>query len=159
MDPDEIAARRERLMDGLRAFGASYAAITRRFAAHLGLGSTDATALVEILVAEDEGRPITPARLGTRIGLTSGATTNLLNRIEAAGYVERHRDQADRRRVTVRSGPGIGGPARAFFGDLLVGELDPMLARYPREHLVTVEAFLDDLRTTMNAALARPDPR
>ena len=60
--------------------------------------------------------------------------------------------------MTVRSGPGIGRPARAFFGGLLDGELDPMLARYPREHLATVEAFLDDLGVAMAAALARPDP-
>lgn len=153
-DPEEVAAHRERLLDGLRAFGASYAELTRRFAAHLGLRSSEASALVEILIAEDKGTPLTPARLADRVGLTSGAMTNLLHRLEAAGHVERRRDQVDRRRVTLRCSPRLWGPAQAFFGGMLIERFDAMVAQYPEPSLAEIETFLGHLRTTMDAVLA-----
>ena len=150
----DVAAHREQLMDGLRAFGASYAELTRRFAGHLGLRSTEASALVEILVAEDKRAPITPGRLADRVGLSSGAMTNLLHRLEAAGHVERRRDQTDRRRVTLRSGPQLYAPAQEFFGGMLVERLDAMVGQYPEDRLQEFEAFLAHLRATMDAVLA-----
>ncbi|MFD8935776.1 hypothetical protein ACFV0R_11000 [Streptomyces sp. NPDC059578] len=49
----DLEEQRDRLMEGLRAFGANYTEFTRRFASWLGLHSTDAAALAEILYAED----------------------------------------------------------------------------------------------------------
>ena len=86
-DADRLERRLDRVLTGLRSFGADYAEFTRRFAASLGLHTTDAAALVEILYAEDRGTPLSPARLAERIGLSSGATTALLNRLETAGYM------------------------------------------------------------------------
>ncbi len=100
----------------------------------LGLHSTDAAALAEILYAEDKGTPMTPARPGERISLTSGATTTLLNRLERAEHVVRTRERTDRRVVTLRSSPRIVGPAREFFAPL--GDaLDAMLSQYSPELL------------------------
>ena len=66
-ESDGLGDQRDRLMDGLRAFGANYTEFTRRFAGFLGLHSTDAAALAEILYAEDKGTPLSPARLSERI--------------------------------------------------------------------------------------------
>ena len=151
----------DRLLDGLRGFGAHYTELTRRFATHLGVHSTDAAALTEILYAEDQGTPLSPARLGERISLTSGATTALLNRLEQAGLVARTREHTDRRIVTLRSGPDVRGPGEDFFGPL-AAHLTAMLAHYSEEQLTRFEAFLDHLDTTMAAVLAEqeaPPPR
>lgn len=43
--------------------------------------------------------PLGPTDLAGRLGLSPGATTELLDRLERAGHVVRERDQADRRRV------------------------------------------------------------
>lgn len=144
--------RRGRLLFGLRVYGALYTELTRRFAAHLGLHATDAAALTEILYAEDQGTPTTPARLAARIGLTSGATTTLINRLERDGHVVRSREHLDRRIVTLYSGSQAREPAMAFFAPL-GASLDAMLARYPPEILDDVEGFLDDLRATMEGVL------
>ncbi|MEV0681975.1 MarR family winged helix-turn-helix transcriptional regulator [Actinosynnema sp. NPDC050436] len=149
--------RTTRLLDALRTFGANYTDLTGRFAAWLGLHHTDAAALVEILYAEDQGTPLTPTGLGGRLGLTSGATTNLLNRLEKLGHVVRTREHTDRRVVTLRSSPAIEAPAREFFGPL-AGHLGTLVARYSAEQLDLVEDFLDRLRDTMAAALADPPP-
>ncbi|MEV7548756.1 helix-turn-helix domain-containing protein [Amycolatopsis sp. NPDC089917] len=149
---DDVVARSASLLDGLRGFGANYTEFTRRFANWLGLHSTDAAALVEILYAEDTGSPLSPARLGDRIALTSGATTNLLNRLENLGYVVRTRESADRRKVTLRSGPDIQGLAREFFGPFSAG-LMALVAEYPVEEIERFEAFLRHLRSTMDEVL------
>ncbi len=153
----DVAERTTRLLDGLRAFGANYTEFTGLFAAWLGLHATDATALAEILYAEDKGTPLSPTRLSERLALTTGATTNLLNRLEKLGHVVRTRENSDRRIVTLRSGPRIEEPAREFFGPL-GKRLETLVAQFPPDQLDLVEDFLDRLRTTMRDALADPPP-
>ncbi|MCL4122381.1 UNVERIFIED_CONTAM: hypothetical protein GTU68_019850, partial [Idotea baltica] len=42
---------------------------------------------------------VTPGQLVQATGLTSGAITGVVDRIERAGYIKRERDTNDRRRV------------------------------------------------------------
>jgi DNA-binding MarR family transcriptional regulator len=63
----------------------------------VGLGATDLYAL-NIL---ELGGSMTPGELGRRIGLTTGPTTRLIDRLEQAGYVHRLPDPGDRRKVIV----------------------------------------------------------
>jgi DNA-binding MarR family transcriptional regulator len=113
--------------------------------------STDATALVEILSAEERGDPLSPARLSERISLTSGATTALLNRLERAGHIVRSREQPDRRIVTLHSSEQVQGLADEFF-DPLTRRVDAMLSQYPAEVLQQFGTFLSHLRATLNAS-------
>ncbi|RGD56521.1 MarR family transcriptional regulator [Kitasatospora xanthocidica] len=154
---DGVAARRERLMEGLRIYGGHYAELSRRFAAWLGLHSTDATAVLEIAAAEERGTPLSPARLSERISLSTGATTALLNRLEAAGHITRTREHSDRRIVTLRGGPHIQERADEFFGPL-AHRLDAAMAPYPPQLLRQFEQFVTDLNATMDAHLAERGP-
>jgi DNA-binding MarR family transcriptional regulator len=63
----------------------------------LGINRTDGRCL-DIL---QRLGPLTAGQLAREAGLTTGAVTPLLDRLEAAGYVRRRRDQADRRKVFV----------------------------------------------------------
>lgn len=81
---------------------------------------------MEITAAEEKGTPLSPARLGERISLTSGATTALLNRLEKAGHIVRTRENADRRVVTLHSSAHVQDLADEFFGPLAV-RLDAMM--------------------------------
>ena len=49
--------------------------------------------------------PVTAGRLAELTGVTTGAVTGILNRLEEAGLVRRERDPNDRRRVIVRLTP------------------------------------------------------
>lgn len=51
-------------------------------------------------IIDQEGRP-SAGRLAELMGLTTGATTALLDRLEGAGYIRRVRDDVDRRRIYV----------------------------------------------------------
>lgn len=154
---NDASGHRERLLDGLQRYGADFNQFGRRFADSLGLHTTDAEALIDIVYFEDQGTPLSPARLAERIHLTSGATTSLLNRLEAAGQIVRTREHSDRRVVTLRSGRSVHDHADAFFGPL--GEsIDAMMADYPPEILAQFEEFLADLHRTMVEHIERPDP-
>jgi DNA-binding MarR family transcriptional regulator len=50
--------------------------------------------------------PMTAGQLSEESGLTTGAVTFLLDRLEQAGFVRRRRDTEDRRRVWVELTPG-----------------------------------------------------
>ena len=91
------------LLDRLRAYAGEFTEMARHTARRLDLHHTDLTALVEILASERLDDPLSPARLAERVGLTSGATNALINRLENAGYVTRSREHADRRQVTLRA--------------------------------------------------------
>ncbi|MFF2042755.1 MarR family winged helix-turn-helix transcriptional regulator [Kitasatospora sp. NPDC058170] len=154
---DGVAEQRERLMESLRTYGGRYTELGRRFAAWLGLHSTDATAVLEIAAAEERGTPLSPARLSERISLSTGATTALLNRLEAAGHITRAREHSDRRVVTLRSGAHIQERADEFFGPL-AHRLDSAMSHYPPQLLEQFEAFMADLNATMDAHLAEQGP-
>ncbi|MEV6521794.1 MarR family transcriptional regulator [Longispora sp. NPDC051575] len=147
----------ERLLESLRGYGANYREFSRRFAAWLGLHSTDAEALIEILGAEERGVPLSPARLSERVALSSGATTALLHRLEQAGHVVRTREHADRRIVTLHSSVRVQHLADEFFGPLS-GRVDTVMSAYPPGLLEQFETFLTDLRGAMDAQLAADPP-
>jgi DNA-binding MarR family transcriptional regulator len=157
--PDEATGQRDRLLAALRAHGTVFAELGRLFGDRTGLHTTDANALVEILSAQDRGAPLTQAALGNRVGLTAGATSSLLNRLEKAGHVIRVRDSVDRRVVTLRAADGVDEMVDRFFAPL-VARVDAMMTGHSPEALAHVERFVTDYVATMNgfvADLSRPE--
>lgn len=63
-----------------------------------GMNLTD---LQCVAILASEG-PVSAGELAERMGLTTGAVTGVINRVEKAGYVCRERDPGDGRRVVVR---------------------------------------------------------
>jgi len=84
--------------DALRRFIAQAIAAHEAVAARLGLNATDLRSL-DLIGSEPE---MTPSRLAELTGLTTGAVTGILDRLERAGFVRREADPADRRRTLVR---------------------------------------------------------
>ena len=149
----DTSGQHARLMEELRLYGSIFSQFSRLFGSWLGLHSTDSEALMEIVYAEEGNAPLSPARLASRIGLSSGATTSLLNRLEEAGHITRSRESADRRVVTLRSSPIVHARADEFFAPL-ARKLDTAFSRYPPELLSRFEDLLIDLRATMGDDLA-----
>jgi len=65
---------------------------------------------------------LTPGRLVASTLVTSGTMTNRVDRLVAAGLVERHPDPGDRRGVLVRLTPAGASRVDAAMADLLVRE-------------------------------------
>ncbi|VEG52001.1 transcriptional regulator [Mycolicibacterium aurum] len=151
-EPDtEMTPQGRALMERLRTFAADYTDLTHHLAGWLGVHSADAAALAEVLYAEDAGRPLQPARLARRIGLSSGATSSLLNRLEGAGLLSRSREHADRRVVTLRSVPAVSAQAGHFFAPLtervnaVLDEADPALLAAFEQLLGRLHEAMEDV--------------
>ncbi|GAA5155698.1 hypothetical protein GCM10023340_41620 [Nocardioides marinquilinus] len=142
------------LMHRLNDWAVGHAEVNRQLADWIGLPTSDAVALGHLVWAAEAGDPLSPAGLMRRIGLTSGATTLLVDRLEAAGHVARSRESADRRRVTLRPTPS----ARAGVRDFLAAagaETAAVLRETPAHDLAVATAVLERLGAANAAAVVR----
>src|SRR6187399_1172598 len=71
-------------------------------AIRLGLSESDIDALEMLL---DSGNTATAGKLAELLGMTTGAVTRVVDRLEQAGYVRRVPDPTDRRRVIIETVP------------------------------------------------------
>jgi DNA-binding MarR family transcriptional regulator len=88
------------LLTAGRALGNSSAMLSHACAERLGLHATD-WECVNLLV-EALPETLTAGRLAELTGLSTGAVTGVIDRLEAGGFARRERDPTDRRRVIVR---------------------------------------------------------
>jgi MarR family transcriptional regulator, organic hydroperoxide resistance regulator len=140
------------VMQRLHDWAVGFGELNQRLAAWMHLPGSDANALGQIVWAAESGAPLSPAELARRIGMTSGATTVLLNRLESAGHIRRSRESADRRRVTLRPDPAARERAREFVARAGAGIAETLQTTDERD-LRTVIAFL----ARITAATAAPD--
>ena len=89
-----------RLQDLGRKISTQTVFLHQAIAQSVGLNATD-TKCVDLISSHSDGA-VTAGRLSDLTGLTTGAITHILDRLEKRGIVERVRDTADRRRVFVR---------------------------------------------------------
>lgn len=150
--------QRTQVLEALRHYAVTYQESAHQLARWMELPTVDGTALGEVIWAEREDAPLTPAKLSSRIGLTSGATTALLNRLEAQGLVARSRESTDRRVVTLRATEQAHERIEPFLrrgGAALEAALDD----YDDEALEAVRAFLTRLAAVLpGASDASPPP-
>ena len=106
-------------------------------AARMGLNRTDHRAM-DVLERES---PITPSRLAELCGLSRGAVTTVIDRLERAGYARRTPDPEDRRSVLVEMTPEARERAMGIYGP--IGERAfAAFQRFTVAELETVERFL-----------------
>jgi DNA-binding MarR family transcriptional regulator len=103
------------LVDAFRLNGNLDRAFDNLAARRLGVNLTDLQCLS---VIQSRGG-VTAGELAAEAGLTSGAITGVIDRLERAGYAAREPDPTDRRRVTIAVTPafyaaaeGIWAPAK-----------------------------------------------
>lgn len=106
-------------------------------AERLGLNPTDLRCL-ELIRLEAE---VTPGRLAELTGLTTGAVTGVLDRLEKAGIVRRDADPEDRRRVMVRLVPGQAAELAAVL-EPLAKVSGSLLDRYAPNEQAAIKDYL-----------------
>lgn len=105
---------------------------------HVGLSATEHKAL-DLL---SRAGSMTAGQLAELSGLTTGAVTGLVDRLEKAGFVKRERDPQDRRRVVIN--PQIAkmeqeiGP---LFG-AMSQRMEQLMAGYGDQELAIIHDFL-----------------
>lgn len=111
----------------------------RAAAARSGMAVTD----MQVIDILDSTGPATAGQLADLTGLTTGAITAMLNRLEGAGIVRRERDPEDGRRVIVQLERGRDEihPILSIF-DSADQAWDDMVSRYDDEQLAFLLEFL-----------------
>lgn len=137
---DSPPARRALVFDTLD-LGADINAVGHAAAAHIGINQTDLICLNALF---REG-PMSAGRLASVIGLTTGATTTAIDRLERAGYVRRRNDPDDRRRVLVVASEDGARQAFALFDDLL-DALAVLAGTYTDEQVALLHDLIRDFR-------------
>ena len=103
----------------------------------LGLSAADQRALRIIA-----GRgPLTAGTLAQLTGLSPGAVTGLVDRLERGGHVTRAADPADRRRIVISALPTQSAGTGAAFARLSA-EMTAMTARYDEKEAAAIADFL-----------------
>jgi DNA-binding MarR family transcriptional regulator len=123
-------------------------------AASLGINPTDLRCL-ELAAGEVE---VTPSRLAELSGLTSGAVTGVLDRLERGGFVRRESDPVDRRRLLIRVEADRLAEVEAQYAPIIERATDagaavsPAIAREAQAYLAALADTLgresDRLRVT-----------
>jgi len=120
----------------------------------IGLNRTDMRCLD---VIQREG-PVPAGRLAEETGLTTGAITTVLDRLERAGLARRTRDPADRRRVLVELAPEARGGAGDYYGEHMAhGER--LFRRYSEEQLGLLLEFTREGRELNEREAAKLEAR
>ncbi|MDB5561095.1 MAG: MarR family transcriptional regulator [Hyphomicrobiales bacterium] len=84
----------------------------------------------------------TAGRLAAESGLTTGAVTALVDRMEQAGYLQRTRDTEDRRRVWIEVTDRTRQLNQRLFGHLAF-MLPPLFERFTPEQIEGIVQFLE----------------
>lgn len=129
------------VLDAFRVSGATDAAFDNVAARRLGVNPTDLQC-VSIIQRRDG---LTAGELAAEAGLTSGAVTGVVDRLERTGYVRRVRDPADRRKVNVEVTPAFLAAAGEIWGPVK-RDWDALLA--DRFSAGQLDVVLDFLRAT-----------
>ena len=129
------------LISEFRIAGNQDSAFDNLAAERLGLNRTD---LHCINIIENSGG-LTAGQLAAEAGLTSGAVTGVIDRLERAGYARRVPDPADRRRVKLEVTPKFYARADKIWGPVASDWAARLGARFTAEEL---ERAIDFLRTT-----------
>lgn len=132
------------LAQEMRQLNGLSASFVRAAAARIGVTVTD----MQVIESLTSTGPMTAGQIAELTGLTTGAITGMINRLEEARLVRRERDPEDARRVIVRLSPDtdqIRGISPTF--DSIGRAWEEQVAQYDDEQI----AFLIDFLKRSNA--------
>ena len=114
-------------------------------AERLGMNVTDLRCL-ELVIAEPG---LTPGLMAERSGLTTGAVTGVLDRLERAGYLKRTSDPNDRRRAVIQPTPATDEVSATV--KRLDQTLDGLLTGFSADQRSAIRSFLDATAAAVSA--------
>lgn len=128
----------EELIAAFRASGNQDSAFENLAADRLGVNQTD----LHCLNAIENAGGLTAGELATAAGLTSGAVTGVIDRLERAGFARRVPDPADRRRVKVEVTAEFYARAKRIWGPLAAEWETTIANRFTAVELTRITEFL-----------------
>jgi DNA-binding MarR family transcriptional regulator len=138
------------LSQALREASAYSLLYSQAVAARLGINSTD----LECLDFLGRRGPMTAGALAESAGLTTGAVTGVVDRLERAGLARRRSDPSDRRKVVIHAVAGAEARITPLFKPMEAAIVDA-LATFDDPALEILLRFLGDASKISATALTR----
>jgi DNA-binding MarR family transcriptional regulator len=143
----------ETVMRELRALSTAQDRLDQYAMHRFGINRTDLRALDLI----GQAGVISPTALAAALGMSTGATSAVLDRLESAGYASREPDPAHRRRTLVRQTPRAEELGEEIFAPVISGTIADALG-YPDAALVSIAEFLAAHRELLTRYLSAMSP-
>ena len=96
---------------------------------------------------------LTPTEISARLGLSPGAVTSVVRRLEETGHAHRETHDADRRSVRIHAEDASVATARSML-EPLIQALGARVSRYSDADLALVSEFLDDVAAAYREGIA-----
>jgi DNA-binding MarR family transcriptional regulator len=139
----------ETVMRELRALSTAQDRLDQYAMHRFGINRTDLRALDLI----GQGGAISPTALAVALGMSTGATSAVLDRLEKAGYASREPDPSHRRRTLVRQTPRAEELGEEIFAPVISGTISEALA-YSEAALTSIAEFLAAHRALLTRYLS-----
>ena len=143
MDEGEIG-QIVRLLSGMRRWRESEQALSLESRNHMRLNETDMQALRFLIVSKNQGIIATPGNLAEYLNISTASTTKLLDRLAAAGHIERSSHPTDRRALAITITPSTHERVRETVGRTHARRFEAASRLNPEERDVVIR-FLEDL--------------
>jgi len=145
--PDGLLAR---VMMAGRESGTRSILFHQAAAEVIGLNATDTRCLDLIL----RNGPATPSQLAELTGLTTGAVTVLIDRLEKAGFIERKPHPQDRRKTLLVPTAKVQKNCGLLYQSMALS-MAQLMGKYSQKELLFLEGFLNDLTELWNRETAK----
>ncbi|GGI39464.1 hypothetical protein GCM10010988_24200 [Cnuibacter physcomitrellae] len=126
-------------------------AFERRLGSHLSVNPTDLAAMEHLI---EEG-PLTPSDLATRLGISTAASTLVVDRLVSLGHVSRSPHPHDRRKIVVVPSPDSIARAMSELVPV-ISSVNDVVASLDPEERETIERFLGRVADVYRSAVDAP---
>jgi DNA-binding MarR family transcriptional regulator len=137
------------VLNALRDYRAAETAMRRRTRSSMGMNETDLLALRYLLEAQHAGREISPKELTAKLGISSAATTTLIDRLARSGRVRRKPHPRDRRALVLEASTASGAEVRQTMG-MMHDRMVEVARSLPHEDAAVVVDFLSHMREAVD---------
>lgn len=148
LDDVEIAQITQVLI-GIRRWRESDQAINFQSRTHMRLNETDMQALRFLVVSKNQDVVVTPGALAEYLKISTASTTKLLDRLAAAGHIERSPHPTDRRALMITITKKTHEQVRDSVGRTHARRFEVAARLTPAEREI-VTRFLNELSNTGN---------
>ncbi|MFI5931814.1 MarR family winged helix-turn-helix transcriptional regulator [Actinoplanes sp. NPDC051494] len=124
-----------------------------RMAARMKMNPTDMSAIGALV----QNGPMGATELADHLGIRTASATQMIDRLERTGHVERKRDTVDRRRVTVTETDAARQASVQAWAPV-IHRIDEVCAALPAPDRATILAFFDRLNEAVAAAERETHP-
>ncbi|MFJ6279221.1 DNA-binding transcriptional regulator, MarR family [Arthrobacter subterraneus] len=137
------------VLNALRDYRAAETAMRRRTRSSMGMNETDLLALRYLLEAQYAGREVSPKELTAKLGISSAATTTLIDRLARSGHVRRKPHPRDRRALVLEASAESGAEVRQTMGTMHTRMVEVARSLPPEDAAVVVD-FLTRMREAVD---------